>query len=65
MFHVLGTILSNIIWAFIGKKYNSKIIVKICILLEAIIPIIAIILSNIRSKLLYHFIFLNRLYYLW
>ena len=47
MFQVLGTILSNIIWAFIGKKYNSKAILKICILLGAIIPMIAIILSKL------------------
>jgi MFS family permease len=47
MFQVIGTIFSNIIWTFVARKYNSKTILKICISLGAIIPIIAILLSTL------------------
>ncbi len=45
IFQVIGTIFSNVVWAYIAKKFSSKTIVNICILMGALIPLIAIGLS--------------------
>lgn len=42
---VLGTISSNIFWGFVAKRKGSKMVVRNCILLGGIIPLIAIILT--------------------
>ncbi|MCD6435218.1 MAG: MFS transporter, partial [Clostridiales bacterium] len=47
IFQITGTIFSNFIWVFIAKKYNSKTIIKICIVLGGLIPIVAIMLSKL------------------
>ena len=47
IFQIIGTIFSNFIWVFIAKKFNSKTIIKICIMLGALIPIAAILLSQL------------------
>lgn len=47
LFQITGTILSNIVWGLIGKKFSAKSIVMFCILLGGINPLIAIILSLI------------------
>lgn len=49
IFQIIGTIFSNFIWIFIAKRYNSKTIIRICITLGGLIPIIAIILSNLGA----------------
>ncbi|MBN2605620.1 MAG: MFS transporter [Bacilli bacterium] len=53
---ISGTILSNILWGFIGKKYSAKSIVTICIILGGINPVIAI-LSAFTNSLLYFVVF--------
>jgi MFS family permease len=45
IFQVTGTILSNIIWGFLAKKFESKTIVKTCLFMGGLIPLIAIGLS--------------------
>lgn len=45
LFQIIGAIFSNIFWGLLAKKFNSKFIVKTCIFMGGIIPLIAIILS--------------------
>lgn len=45
IFQVTGTIFSNIIWAYLAKKFNSKTIVRTCIFMGGLIPLLAIGLS--------------------
>jgi MFS family permease len=48
---VSGTILSNIMWGLIGKKKNAKSIVRGCVLLGALNPIIAVTLGVFSPEL--------------
>jgi predicted MFS family arabinose efflux permease len=45
---ISGTIFSNIIWGIIGARLSAKAIVRFCILLGALTPLIAIITSTIN-----------------
>ncbi|MBN2259898.1 MAG: MFS transporter [Clostridiales bacterium] len=45
IFQVTGTIFSNIVWAYLAKKFDSKTIVRTCIFMGGLIPLIAIGLS--------------------
>ena len=45
IFQVTGTIFSNIMWAYLAKKFNSKTIVRTCIFMGGLIPLVAIGLS--------------------
>ncbi len=42
----VGTILSNFLWGYLAQKYSAKHIVGLCIVLGAINPILALLLSN-------------------
>ncbi len=46
LFQIAGTIVSNLLWGYISDRLNSQAVVRICILGGAVIPIIALILSN-------------------
>ncbi|PUU87284.1 MAG: hypothetical protein CI947_2267 [Halanaerobium sp.] len=46
LFQIAGTIVSNLFWGYISDKLNSQAVVRICILGGAVIPIIALLLSN-------------------
>lgn len=46
LFQISGTILSNFFWGRISKKWGSKFVVQTCILLGALIPILALIIGN-------------------
>ena len=48
---VLGTILSNIIWGVMAKRFPAKKIVRFCIILGGLNPLIAILLSQISPAL--------------
>lgn len=48
---VSGTILSNIMWGVIGKKKNAKAIVRGCVLLGALNPLIALALGFFSPEL--------------
>lgn len=41
---IIGSMSSNFLWAFISNKFGAKRVVKVCIFMGALIPIIAIIL---------------------
>jgi MFS family permease len=51
IFQISGTILSNFIWGFIAKKYQSQGVVTTCILIGALLPLIAIGLSFTNANL--------------
>ncbi len=48
---ISGTIFSNIIWGFVAKYFNAKTIVRFCIILGALNPIIAILTSLFAPSL--------------
>jgi MFS family permease len=43
---IIGSVFSNIIWGILGNRYTSKAVVRICILLGATNPILAILLGS-------------------
>ena len=45
IFQISGTLLSNLVWGYLAKKFNSKRVVRTCIILGGIIPIVAILTS--------------------
>lgn len=45
IFSVVGTIISNIFWGFIAQKNGSKAVVRNCIFLGGLIPVLAILIS--------------------
>lgn len=46
-----GVILSNIVWGFLASKFNAKAIVRFCIMLGGLNPILAIILGYTSPEL--------------
>ena len=47
MFQTAGAILSNFLWGAISNKWASKMIVRTCILIGGLVPVLAIILSKV------------------
>lgn len=45
LFQISGTIISALIWGLLAKKFNAKAIVRTCIALGGLIPLVAIGLS--------------------
>jgi len=58
IFQITGMILSNIFWGYIGNRSNAKNIVKICILIGGIIPILALIAGRIGPEVYKYLFFL-------
>ncbi|MFK5883542.1 MAG: MFS transporter [Candidatus Izemoplasma sp.] len=48
---VVGTIFSNLIWGAIGKRFNAKAIVRFCIMLGGLNPLIAMYLGTTSPEL--------------
>jgi len=46
IFQTTGAILSNLLWGVISKKWGSKWVVRTCILIGGLVPILALILSK-------------------
>ncbi len=46
IFQTIGAIISNFLWGVISNRWGSKMIVRACILIGTLIPILAIILSK-------------------
>jgi MFS family permease len=46
IFQIAGTILSSFFWGKINQKWNSKIVVRTCIFLGAVLPVITLIAIN-------------------
>jgi MFS family permease len=44
-----GTILSNLLWGWIGRRYMAKAVVRVCILLGAITPVLALLLVHVSA----------------
>jgi len=47
LFQTIGAIVSNVFWGFLSNRGGSRIVVRFCILIGGIIPIIAILISNL------------------
>jgi MFS family permease len=56
LFQIAGTVLSNFLWGIIATRNNSKSVIKVCVSIGGILPILAIILS-FTSAYLYAIIF--------
>jgi MFS family permease len=41
---IVGTIVSNLFWGIISKKFNSKTVIEICIFIGALIPILSLLI---------------------
>jgi sugar phosphate permease len=46
LFQIAGTVISNLLWGYISDRLDSQAVVRICILGGAVIPLLALILSN-------------------
>ncbi|MGH4052752.1 MAG: MFS transporter [Clostridium sp.] len=42
---VVGSITSNLLWAYVSKKYGSKSVVKLCVFMGAVLPVIALLIN--------------------
>lgn len=51
-----GKVVSSFIWGFLGKKWNSKMVVKVCMMMGGIIPLVAIMLIH-TTPLIYGVVF--------
>ncbi len=47
IFQTIGAIISNLLWSVISNKWGSKMIVRTCILIGGLVPVLAIILSKV------------------
>jgi len=47
----VGTIFSNIVWGILASKFNSKSIVRFCIILGGLNPLLAIYLGSINADI--------------
>ena len=45
LIQLAGMVLSNFLWRFIGKRMGSAMVVKLCILIGAILPLFALLIS--------------------
>jgi MFS family permease len=46
LFQISGTIISNILWGYIGKQYDAKSIMRVCLTIGAITPLLAFVIPN-------------------
>jgi len=53
---ISGTVFSNLIWGILATRYNAKSVVKLCVLIGALLPVLAIVLS-FTSAYFYSLIF--------
>ncbi|MCF8009199.1 MAG: MFS transporter [Halanaerobiales bacterium] len=57
IFQIIGMIFSNLFWGYLGDKKNARYIVRICILIGGLIPVLALIFAQVSPKL-YKYLFL-------
>jgi MFS family permease len=48
---VVGTIVSNIVWGIMAKRFKAKHIVRFCIMLGGLNPLVAILLAQVAPSL--------------
>ncbi|MBN1333408.1 MAG: MFS transporter, partial [Synergistales bacterium] len=54
----LGMLLSNILWGIISRRWGSREVVRTCVLIGAVTPILALVLSRFSAKGFYVIFFL-------
>ncbi|MDZ7673282.1 MAG: MFS transporter [Halanaerobiales bacterium] len=57
LFQITGMVLSNLFWGYIGNKRSARYVVRICILIGAAIPILALIAGRLSPEI-YKYLFL-------
>jgi MFS family permease len=57
LFQITGMVLSNLFWGYIGNKRSARYVVRICILIGAGIPILALIAGRLSPEI-YKYLFL-------
>ncbi|MGM0411494.1 MAG: MFS transporter, partial [Bacillota bacterium] len=50
LYQIAGTIISNLLWGYISSKFDSKMVVRICVLGGGIVPIIALALTPLGPE---------------
>ncbi|MFL0268753.1 MFS transporter [Candidatus Clostridium radicumherbarum] len=53
----IGSIMSNLIWAYVSRKFGSKTVIRLCILVGGSLPILALLIKTL-GPLAYIIIFL-------
>lgn len=56
LIQLAGMILSNLLWGFIGKKQGSAGVVKICLLVGSLLPLLALLIS-VLGPVYYYIVF--------
>lgn len=57
LFQITGMILSNLFWGYLGDKKGARYVVRVCVLIGGIIPILALIAGQLDPEL-YKYLFL-------
>ena len=58
LFQIVGMITSNIFWGYIGDKKGARYVVRVCILLGGIIPILALVAGQMNPGIYKYLFFL-------
>ncbi len=58
LFQIAGMITSNIFWGYIGDKKGARYVVRVCILIGGIIPILALIAGQMNPDIYKYLFFL-------
>lgn len=58
LFQIVGMISSNIFWGYLGDKKGARYVVRTCILIGGIIPILALIAGHISPEIYKYLFFL-------
>src|SRR6056297_3340510 len=58
LFQIVGMITSNLFWGYIGDKKGARYVVRVCILLGGIIPILALIAGQMNPGIYKYLFFL-------
>lgn len=51
LFQVGGTIISNLLWGWLSGRFNSKKVVRFCLLLGGLIPLVALGIAHLGANL--------------
>ncbi|HKL13894.1 MAG TPA: MFS transporter [Halanaerobiales bacterium] len=58
LFQIVGMITSNLFWGYIGDKKGARYVVRVCILLGGIIPILALVAGRMNPGIYKYLFFL-------
>lgn len=51
LFQIVGTIASNLMWTYLARRSNSRVIVQTCILIGGLLPLLALALGQTNPDL--------------